>query len=57
VTYQPNALPTAHPWPGNACRWSIVDVTAELQDIFSTEPQTWSSAAMRRFVEDLPNER
>lgn len=56
----------------NAYRWSVVarhvgvielgaerphEMTAAMQDIFSTELQLWSGAAMRHFVEDLPNKR
>jgi hypothetical protein len=57
---------------GNAYRWSVVardvgvielgaerpnEMTAAMQDIFSTELQLWSGTAMRHFVEDLPNKR
>lgn len=42
---------------GNVYRWSDVDMSAEMQDIFSTELELWSSAAMRRHVEDLLNKR
>ena len=57
---------------GNAYRWSVVardvgvidlgnerpnEMTAEMQDIFSTELRLWSGAATRHFVEELPNER
>jgi hypothetical protein len=57
---------------GNAYRWSVVardvgvielghdrpnEMTAEMQAIFSTELQLWSGAAMRHFVERLPDKR
>jgi hypothetical protein len=42
---------------GNAYRWSVVDMTTEMQGIFSTELQLWSSAAMRHFVEELRTKR
>jgi hypothetical protein len=42
---------------GNVYKWSDVDMTSELQDIFSTELELWSSAAMLHFAEDLHNKR
>jgi hypothetical protein len=57
---------------GNVYRWSVVardvgqidigheranEMSAEMQDIFSTDFQLWSGAAMRHFVENLPNKR
>lgn len=57
---------------GNSHKWSVVarhvgridlgnetpnEMTAEMRDIFSTELQLWSSAAMRHLVEKLPSKR
>ena len=57
---------------GSAYRWWVVahdvevielgaerpnEMTAEMQDILSTELQLWSGAAMRHFVEKLLDKR
>jgi hypothetical protein len=57
---------------GNSHRWSVVardvgsidlgnerpnEMSAEMRNIFSTELQLWSSAAMRHLVEQLPDKR